>query len=210
MFDNKPMFDIAMATVMSPLVPLLILGVVDFIKPRDWQPKAKFWIPFCTLTPLLTFIVTFATLTSRTQTSEAVIYRNGLNAKVTIRYFQYNDKDNKNHYYTISSDKPLDRPKEKAEFEIKPKFFPHEDTTVTITKGNTSTSRKMNNVYLHGVDSATEIKHITIVTKTETIYFRGKPTVTGVEKSAHVTLKDNSKEKDKLDDLFEPSKSRKD
>lgn len=152
----------------------------------------------------------FATLTSHTQTSEAVIYRNGLNAKVTIRYFQYSDEHNKNHYYTISSDKPLDRPKEEAEHEIKPKFFPHNDTTITITKDNTSTSRKMNNIYLHGVDSATEIKRMSIVTKKTTLYFRDKPITTGVEQSAHVTLKDNSKEKDKLDKLFEPSKTRKD
>lgn len=210
MFDNKPMETIAAVTLMSVLIPLLILSVVDLIKPRGWDPKPNFWVPFCTLTPLLTFIVTFATLTSRTQTSEAIIYRNGLNAKVTIRYFQYNDENNKNHYYTISSDKPLDRPKEEAEHEIKPKFFPHEDTTVTIIKGNTSTSRNMNNVYLHGVDSATEIKRITIVTKTKTIYFRDKPVATDAKQAAHVTLKDNSKEKDKLDDLFEPSKSRKD
>lgn len=204
------MFEIAMATVMSVLIPLLILSVVDCIKPRGWDPKPKFWVPFCALPPLLTFIVAFTTLTSHTRTSEAVIYRNGLNAKVTIRYFQYNDKDNKNHYYTISSDKPLDRPKEEAEREIKPKFFPHEDTTVTITKGNTSTSRKMNNIYLHGVDSATEIKRITIVTKTKTIFFNGKPVSINAQQAAHVTLKDNSKEKDKLDKLFDTSKARKD
>ena len=210
MFDNKPMFEIAMTTVMSAFVPLLILSGVELIKSRDWTPNPKFWVPFCVLTPLLAFIVMFATLTSHTQTSEAVIYRNGLNAKVTIRYFQYSDEHNKNHYYTISSDKPLDRPKEEAEHEIKPKFFPHNDTTITITKDNTSTSRKMNNIYLHGVDSATEIKRMSIVTKKTTLYFRGKPITTGVEQSAHVTLKDNSKEKDKLDKLFEPSKTRKD
>ena len=35
MFDNKPMFEIAMTTVMSAFVPLLILSGVELIKSRD-------------------------------------------------------------------------------------------------------------------------------------------------------------------------------
>lgn len=211
MFDNKPIYEIAMIAASSLIIPIAAFFLTDSVKPRYWKPDPKCWLSAIALTPLVTFIVAYATLTEGTKTtSEATIYRNHMNAKVLIRYYQGRDDEDKPRYYDISSDKPLDRPKEEAELELTHELGYDDGATITVTKDNTSASRDVDNVYLHGVDSATEIKRITITTEERTIYFRSKPIVTGVEQSAHVTLKDNSKEKDKLDKLFEPSKTRKD
>lgn len=210
MFDNKPLYEIAMISASSLAVLMIAFLLTAWVKPKQWKPDLRLWSSLIVLAPLLTFAVTYATLTVNTKTvSEATIYRNDMNAKVIIRYHQKDDDNDKPIYYTVSSDKPLDRPKDEAELELQHVPGNDNDTTVTITKNNTSTSRNIDYVNLHGVDSATEIKRITIVKEKRTVYFRGKPASSDTYQSAHVYLKDNSKEKDKLDKLFEPSKSRK-